>query len=409
VLTFRRPSRAVFRAATAFVALTIASALPFSSVPAGADTTSQLRDAESKLNGLINDVAAAARQRDALQGQLNVLAGKISDTQASIEKTQGQIVHAQQVIQRLEVEIGQRQGVLDTRAKLAYESGPASNLEFFLGASNLADLQERIEIVGAAARSDRSLIDGMTETRNQVHNTEKQLEGLKAEYESKAAQLQGEQHAVDAKFQQQQALVSRLNADQAAAQSLVSKLKAQRRREILAALAAARRRQQQQSAGGGGGGGGSGGGNWVPGIIKRCPVAGPHAYSDSFGAPRYSGGYHPHAGNDIMSPRGTPIVAPFDGRAVAGSNGLGGMSVVVYGSQGYVYNAHLESYGHTGSVTAGTVIGYVGNTGDAQGGPTHDHFEWHPNAIPQNPWRSPYGYNVIGSAVDPYPYLNAVC
>jgi murein DD-endopeptidase MepM/ murein hydrolase activator NlpD len=178
----------------------------------------------------------------------------------------------------------------------------------------------------------------------------------------------------------------------------------QRQKEIAAALAEAeRRRQQQQQPPSGGGGGG----NWVPGIIKVCPVAGPHGYSDSFGANRFSGGYHPHAGNDIISPEGTPIVAPFDGRAVAGSNGLGGNTVTVYGSQGYVYNAHLSAYGHTGSVSTGTVVGYVGHTGDTQ--TPHDHFEWHPNVIPQNPWRSPYGYTVIGSAIDPYPYLNAVC
>ncbi len=29
--------------------------------------------------------------------------------------------------------------------------------------------------------------------------------------------------------------------------------------------------------------------------------------------------------------------------------------------------------------------------------------------IPSNPYRSVYGYTVIGSAVDPYPYLNLVC
>src|SRR5262245_59278777 len=163
----------------AFVAILIASALPLSSVPAGADTASQLRDAESKLNAIINDVSAATQQLAVLQGQLDVLASKIDAAQASIEKTQGQIVHAQQVIAALSREIMQRQGVLDTRAKLAYESGPASSLEFFLGATNMADLQERMAIVGAAARSDRSLIDGMTEKKNLMHNTERELEALK--------------------------------------------------------------------------------------------------------------------------------------------------------------------------------------------------------------------------------------
>ena len=58
----------------------------------------------------------------------------------------------------------------------------------------------------------------------------------------------------------------------------------------------------------------------------------------------------------------------------------------VTGPRGYVYNAHLSSYGTLGSVRAGTVIGYVGATGDAT--TAHDHLEWHP-----------YG----GAAVDPNP------
>ena len=91
------------------------------------------------------------------------------------------------------------------------------------------------------------------------------------------------------------------------------------------------------------------------------------------------------------------------------SGGLGGKAVVVYGALGYVYNAHLSGYGTLGSVAAGTVIGYVGNTGDARGGPYHDHFEWHPAVMPPHPWRSPWGYTSVGTAIDPFPYLNSVC
>jgi hypothetical protein len=51
----------------------------------------------------------------------------------------------------------------------------------------------------------------------------------------------------------------------------------------------------------------------------------------------------------------------------------------------------------------------VGDSGDAQGGPTHDHFEWHPNVIPSNLHVSPYGVSIVGTAIDPYPYLNSAC
>ena len=136
-------------------------------------------------------------------------------------------------------------------------------------------------------------------------------------------------------------------------------------------------------------------------------MAGPHAYSDDFGAPRYGGGFHLHAGIDIQSPTGTPIVAPFAGSAFEASNAGGGLTVIVRGPAGWVLNAHLSRFGSLGQVSAGTVVGYVGSTGDATG--PHDHFEWHPNVIPANPWRSPYGVTEVSGAIDSYPLLNQVC
>jgi murein DD-endopeptidase MepM/ murein hydrolase activator NlpD len=135
---------------------------------------------------------------------------------------------------------------------------------------------------------------------------------------------------------------------------------------------------------------------WITryGVLHACPVRGTNSVTNNFGVMVRIPGVpvHVHQGNDIIAAMWTPIVAPFAGRAVASPNDLGGLAVKVYGAQGFVYNAHLVAYGHLGTVSTGTVIGYVGATGDA-GGP-HDHFEWHPNN---------------GAAVDPYPYLNAVC
>ena len=130
------------------------------------------------------------------------------------------------------------------------------------------------------------------------------------------------------------------------------------------------------------------------GIFRYCPIRGWHSIADNFGItvrlPDVP--VHRHTGSDIAAYSGTPIVAPFDGYASASSSELGGLEARVTGSRGYVYNAHLSSYAALGYVRAGTVIGYVGATGDAT--TSHDHFEWHP-----------YG----GSAVDPYPYLSVSC
>jgi len=136
--------------------------------------------------------------------------------------------------------------------------------------------------------------------------------------------------------------------------------------------------------------------DWIDnfGIFQYCPVDGPNQPADNFGIVVRLPGVpvHIHQGDDIDAAYGTPIVAPFDGEAVATRSALAGLAVEVFGPLGHVFNAHLSSYGQLGNVKAGTVIGYVGATGDATG--PHDHFEWHPGN---------------GPAVDPQPYLEAVC
>jgi peptidase M23-like protein len=139
-----------------------------------------------------------------------------------------------------------------------------------------------------------------------------------------------------------------------------------------------------------------------------CPVKGTVGYRDDFGVPRSTGGYHPHEGNDIHAPVGRPIRAPFAGYAVAHTDTwFAGRSVGLVGAKGYVRNAHLRRFGHLGYVRAGTVIGYVGQTGDAL--TPHDHFEWHPWTVPTPLHVAPSGFRRIQDAIDPYPFTDKVC
>lgn len=123
-----------------------------------------------------------------------------------------------------------------------------------------------------------------------------------------------------------------------------------------------------------------------------CPVDGPHAFADTWGAPR-SGGRN-HEGVDMMAPGGTPLVAVESGSVNFKTNRLGGNAVWLTGASGTkYYYAHLSAWeGSSRAVSQGEVIGYVGNTGNTSA--NHLHFEVHPGG---------------GLAVNPYPHVRAVC
>ncbi len=130
----------------------------------------------------------------------------------------------------------------------------------------------------------------------------------------------------------------------------------------------------------------------TPGFV--CPVAGSTVFVDSWGAPR-DGGTRVHLGTDLMGLLGTPLVAVADGTIRQGTNGAGGNTVWLYADHGVSYfYAHLDSFaagqGSGQWVARGTVIGYMGDTGNPAPGAYHLHFGMYPNGM---------------GAVNPFPTL----
>jgi Peptidase family M23 len=138
------------------------------------------------------------------------------------------------------------------------------------------------------------------------------------------------------------------------------------------------------------------------------PVVGRVQYIDDFGAPRPGG---PHQGNDIISKKRSPAVAAESGKVKYWTTSApAGCMLYLYGDSGTnYYYIHLNndltskndnrgkcvkgvSYAvkSGAKVAAGQQVGYVGDSGDANGGSPHLHFEVHPGG---------------GRAVSPYPYL----
>jgi LysM repeat protein len=126
--------------------------------------------------------------------------------------------------------------------------------------------------------------------------------------------------------------------------------------------------------------------------LARCPVPGASFFND-WGFPRSGGRYH--EGNDLFAARGTPVLAPASGSVVQVVGTVGGRQFRLYGDDGVTYSgSHLHAFGEKGRVSAGEVVGYVGDSGNALGARTHLHFEVHPGD---------------GPGVNPYPALVAAC
>ena len=122
------------------------------------------------------------------------------------------------------------------------------------------------------------------------------------------------------------------------------------------------------------------------------PVAGVRLseVADTWGQARSEG--RSHEGTDIFARRGTPVYAATRGYVVrVGENRLGGIIVIAVGPGGIrYYYAHLDriadgiAFGTP--VTTDTVLGFVGNTGNASGTPPHLHFGMYGRSGPENPY-----------------------
>lgn len=308
-----------------------------------ADTASDLQSAKARYS-------MAQAQLNRLAASYDAALSRYAVTQASMDSVQLHMAATQARMQSL------RQA-LSAQARQAYESGGVDTLELLLSSESFSQFSDRVEFLGRIARSDSDLLLQAQVTGEELRRDSASLAALAAQQQATVQQLNADKAAISTKLAALQSLVASLGsqlADQAAAAARI--------------------------VGGG--------------PLLACPVGQPRAFSDDFGAPRPGG--RRHQGIDMMAPAGTPVYAAQAGRFQQDWNVLGGTGAMVWADNGdYTYYAHLSAYAGVPSgahVPAGTMIGHVGDTGDALS--YHLHFEYHPGG---------------GAAVDPYRLLVAVC
>ena len=335
-------------------------------VPASADTESELGSAEQQLQSA--------------RAELDRANQRWQEAEAALARSEDAAAAAEARIEALRADLRLIRRELEERAAALFIAGGNPQALALLTSESVADAVDRVEFASAVAEGDSDLANQVSvETQELAWQQERLAEAIAAR-SAAAADLAAQRASIEAELERYQARVAELE-DQLAAE-----------------LAAAANDDD-----GGDGNGSPDDGNGPPGTpppvsgtgwIQTCPVNGPNSFVDSFGDPRPGG--RSHQGIDMIAARGTPVVAVHSGTVHRTGSSIGGLGIVVFhdGSSDWTFYTHFDSYGSYGEgahVSAGSTIGYVGNTGTTV---YHLHFEYHPGG---------------GVAINPYAALLGVC
>ena len=308
----------------------------------------------------------ARQQASRVKSSYERIAQSYADQNARLGQTEERMAQTRREIARGLAQKASLEAQLRKRVRAAYQMGGLGFFEVLLDSRSFQDFSVRYMALQRQALTDEGIILQLRRKRAELEAKQQQLKEERLVQSRQTAKLRNQARELTISFDQAQDLV----------RDLAGKLKSEQIAQLFKM-------------------GGDATGLRVP--LDACPVQGPHYVNNDFGAPR-GGGTRRHAGNDIMAPMGTPIVAPTAGTiTLLQSGGNGGLAIFMAGVGNVeFYFAHESeiSVRQGQELSAGQEIGRVGDTGNAVGGAPHLHFEIHPGR---------------GAAIDPHASLAAVC
>lgn len=371
---------------------------------------------QTQLDSLREDQAQKQAYLETLQEQISLVQEQILTTRENIQDLNESIGQLTLKLEASQAEVQDTIDLFKQRLVALYTAGNVSTLEILLDSKSLSDFTTRMELIDTMALRDQEIIGKLEDYMAKTQADREQLEAQKQEVASLQVTLEGKEKELAALYEENQAALGDIQGQVYTTENQLQVNEeelAESERLVQEAIAAQKRaeeeaKKQAQAAappaavetpsggenGSGNGDGGSGAvsppapsGGGSSGFAPIWPLPGVTYISDHFGGARG------HKGMDIAGPWGTPIVAAADGQVIeANATDSWGYSwgyyVLIYHNGTYSTRyAHMSSVAvSTGQyVTAGTIIGYEGNTGNSFG--AHLHFEVYENGTRVNPAR----------------------
>jgi len=358
------------------------------------ELSGQIAATSRALRGINADLTEVRTQVNAMVKQVNSVRAKYEGLVAQLAELDAQLKQVETEETAKRAELGERRQLLAERLRIAYDTDRKSLLETFLSGASFSDVLEEVSYELDIGEQDRALAEQIIKdqqtlaalhqtvemTRTETDGVRKETAAKKRDLDKQLAELKAAQAALKelerktaTTLAQQKKAYAQLAKNKAAAQRAMAQAAAAQR-----ALAAKIEKlvQEQYNRGN------------IPSQYNgtlRWPMIG--QISTEYGCVSFSwyapgnGCTHYHNGIDIVAPKGTPIRAAGAGRVVyVGWNRADGpdpawIVIIAHSTNLQTWYGHMQPIApvHAGqAVSAGTVIGYEGETGRATG----PHLHW---------------------------------
>ena len=376
------------------------------------------QELRGKLESLRADEAQKKEYQATLQEQIEVVQQQILTTRENIDQLNQSIQELTMKLETSQVQVQETIDAFKERLVALYTAGNVSTLEILLDSESLSDFSTRMTLVETMTHHDQELIDTLETYMSATEADRKEIQAQKETVAELKKSLEVKQEELDMLYEENAAALGEVQGQMYATENLLqineeelaegeqriqAAIEAQKKAEEEAKKAAEEELQNQQTSQDEGGSSNtasdtntssvgdsststpSSGGGSSSGFHLSWPLPGVTYVSAGWN------GYPGHKGMDIAGPWGTPIVAAADGQVIeANSTDSWGYSwgyyVLIYHNGTYSTRyAHMSSVAVSAGqyVTAGTVIGYEGETGNAFG--AHLHFEVYQNGTRVDP------------------------
>jgi murein DD-endopeptidase MepM/ murein hydrolase activator NlpD len=352
-----------------------------------------IRDTQSELQGITNDLAATQRRVSNLIDDIDVVKADYRSLVTQLADLDLQVQRIEASEARKKEELGVRKAQLAQRVRDAYEAERTSLLETFLSGASFTDMLAAMSAELDAADQDKALAAQVAEDRETLLSLHATVEEARAATNTLRQETAVQKQKLDQRLKELKAAQARLRQLERQAEAALRAQRAQyarmaadekKMRRALAATAAAKSRLQhkinrlvaaQFNQGN------------IPSKFNgtlRWPMGG--VVTQDFGCtgvvfePPKGSCAHWHNGIDLVAAYGTPVRASGAGRVVyVGWNYADGADpawiVIIAHAKGLTtWYAHLQSRYKVRAgqnVKAGQVIGYEGNTGHSTGAHLH--------------------------------------